>query len=126
MLTFIVCALAFGLLVGCGGSDASGLSPGVLRKRVGVQFTIQEGRETPQGKALARAFPQGSLFSCWSEGDGRVCGVAVPRFLAGGQSFSRTFDYWTFYRAVFDDGGEDPDTEEVDPEEALSPARRES
>jgi len=96
-----------------------------LRKRIKVQFTVQEGSDTPQAETLVRTFPNGSLVSCWSE-EGVVCAAAVPTFPAGGLSFSRTLDYWTFYRAVFDAGGEDSDVEQVDPEEALSPSRRAS
>ena len=125
ILTLIVCVLALGLSAGCGASDSSELSPDVLRKRIKVQFTVQEGSETPQARALVRTFPNGSLVSCWSE-DTLVCGAAVPTFPAGGLSFSRTLDYWTFYRAVFDAGGEQSDVEQVDPEEALAPSRRAS
>ncbi|HEX5376693.1 MAG TPA: hypothetical protein VFW48_11110 [Solirubrobacterales bacterium] len=127
--SFIVCALALGLLVGCGASDESELSeselsPGVLLERIDAQFDRQEGSDTPQAKALVKTFPENSLISCWDEDGDRVCAVTFSDFPSGGQSFSRTLDYWDFYLAVFDPGSEDPDIEQVDAEEALSPSRR--
>lgn len=120
----IVCALALGVSIGCGSSDESGLSPSVLLKRIDAQFDLQEGSDTPQAKALVKTFPEQSLVSCWNEDADRVCAVTFSQFPSGGQSFSRTLDYWDFYLAVFDSGSEDPDIEQVDAEEALSPSRR--
>ncbi|HEY5709973.1 MAG TPA: hypothetical protein VIS51_11320 [Solirubrobacterales bacterium] len=95
-----------------------------MRERIDAQFTLQEGSDTPQAKALVKTFPSQSLVSCWNEHAGRVCAVTFSNFPSGGQSFSRTLDYWDFYLAVFEPGSEDPDIEQVDPEEALSPSRR--
>ena len=125
LFTFIICVLALGSLVGCGGgSDSSELSPSVLRKRVGIQLTLGEGSKTPQGKTLTGLLPSSSLVSCWNEGADRVCGAAVPKFPSGGLTYSRSFHYWTFYRAVFHPGSEDPDIEQVEPEGTLAPSRR--
>jgi hypothetical protein len=116
-----------GLLVGCGGSsEESELSPSVLRERIDAQFDLQEGSDTPQAKALVKTFPEGSLVSCWKEDGSRVCAVTFADFASAVRSFSRTLDYWDFYLAVFEPGSEDPDIEQVDAEEALSPSRRES
>jgi len=95
-----------------------------LRERIDAQFDLQEGSDTPQAKALIKTFPEQSLVSCWNEDARRVCAVTFSDFPSGGQAFSRTLDYWDFYLAVFDPGSEDPDIEQVDPEEALSPSRR--
>jgi hypothetical protein len=120
-----------GLLVGCGASASdeselseSELSPSVLLERIDAQFDLQEGSDTPQAKALIKTFPDNSLISCWNEDAGRVCAVTFSDFPSGGQSFSRTLDYWDFYLATFEPGSEDPDIDQVDPEEALSPSRR--
>jgi hypothetical protein len=126
IFTPIACALALGLLVGCGASasDESELAPSVLLERIDTQFTLQEGSDTPQAKALVKTFPNDSLISCWNEDASRVCAVTFAGFPSGGQSFSRTLDYWDFYLAVFEPGSKDPDIEQVDAEEALSPSRR--
>ncbi len=127
ILFLIACALGLGLLAGCGGSDEEGgLPPSVLLERIDAQFDLQEGSDTPQAKALVKTFPEGSLVSCWNEDDNRVCAVTFADFSSGVRSFSRTLDYWDFYLAVFEPGSEDPDIEQVDAEEALSPSRRES
>ncbi|HEX6752573.1 MAG TPA: hypothetical protein VF093_03180 [Solirubrobacterales bacterium] len=139
IFTLIVCALALGLLAGCGASasdeselppgvlrerDESALPPGVLRERIDDQFDRQEGSDTPRAKALVKTFPEGSLVSCWNEDASKVCAVTFSDFSSGARSFARTLDYWDFYLAVFDPGSEDPDIEQVDAEEALSPSRR--
>jgi len=114
------------MLAGCGASasEESELSRSVLRERIDAQFDLQEGSDTPQAKALVKTFPEGSLISCWNEDASRVCAVTFSDFSPGARSFSRTLDYWDFYLAVFDPGSEDPDIEQVDAEEALSPSRR--
>lgn len=126
IITLIVCALGLGLLAGCGASasDESELPPSVLRERIDTQFDLQEGSDTPQAKALVKTFPEGALVSCWNEDANRVCAVTFADFASGTRSFSRTLDYWDFYLAVFEPGSEDPDIEQVDAEEALSPSRR--
>ncbi len=113
-----------GLPVGCGGSEESALSPSVLRERIDAQFDLQEGSDSPEAKALVKTFPEGSLVSCWKEDADRVCAVTFSDFSLGARSFSRTLDYWDFYLAVFEPGSEDPDIDQVDAEEALSPSRR--
>jgi hypothetical protein len=119
------------LLVGCGSSGESegssgesGLAPSVLLERIDAQFDLQKGSDTPQAKALVKTFPEGSLVSCWKEDGNRVCAVTFSDFSSAPQSFARTLDYWDFYLAVFEPGSEDPDIEQVDAEEALSPSRR--
>lgn len=135
VFAFIACALMVGSLLGCGSSSDADeqlspalppaeLPPDVLLERVNLQFDLMKGRDTPQGKVMLRKFPQGTVISCWQEGNDRVCGAAIPSYPTSGNSFARTLDYWDFYRATFDAGSLDPDIEQVNPEEALAPSQR--
>jgi hypothetical protein len=121
-MLFVLCAVATMLLTACGGGSEATLTPKEFHHKLDFEFTIGEGGESPQGRALTQTLKSGTLVSCWNEGPERVCAAAVPKGYGGGISFLGKVSEWTFYRAVFKVGSIEPEIEEVSPEEALRPS----